>query len=272
MARNRAPGPTEAAGVRAAFVSLVFVTLLGCDAPRPDRPARSGGTSAIELVVEPLGGHDAAWPASHFRVRGAAIDPAELLLVHGELSDYYLARIAARDLPKTLLERVVAAGTWTEDAETVLVPAAPLERGESYSLAAPETGLVGQVRVLLDAPPLLERLWPPAGASGGTEHAVYCGIDSLGPYPLITTLEPGHRSARVHPGIDDRGSLETSCVTIEPEVPLGEGEIVVPPILLGLAELDPAPLMAGHPAPPVDRACTSGELRFGPGCAEVFDD
>src|SRR5262245_22646772 len=125
MLRNRTRGSTDVGRVQKTLSKILISVLIGCSTPEPDRPTPHGRTSA-ELVVEPIGGNEVAWPASRFRVRGAAIEPAELLIVRGELSDYYLARIDDRNLPQTLLERVVGASVWNEGTEIVLVPRAPL--------------------------------------------------------------------------------------------------------------------------------------------------
>src|SRR5262245_9321501 len=125
---------------------MVFCVLACACGSSWEVPARE--SSAYAVVIEPEGVPEAAPPVLRLRVRGAlgSSPLADFRIFEGELSAYHLGRIAARELPKTLVEREVPVLVWGEAPDIVVAPLRALELGR-FSLATPELGLVAQFDV-----------------------------------------------------------------------------------------------------------------------------
>ncbi len=238
--------------------------LAACRPPLPD-PSASPTDADAGVVVEPPADPGAIHPVS--RLRFAASGSDDVLLVRGALSSYHLGKLRERDLPKTLLERVVPARRWAAGDQHTLRPLVLLELGETYSLASAERGLLAQLVVRADPVPVLERVWPPMGAGASPDYWLFCGeapADVTG--EQLAWLEPGP-----HP-VWARAEGLGHCLSLtsaEPAAPVGA---LVPPLAaLGLA-LSPAVLDAVPGAPSAPLACAGSEIPLGPGCAAVLDD
>lgn len=242
----------------------VVCVLAGCRAPLPDpsnEPAAGGGA----LVVEPPPEAGRIHPVSRFRIIAPPGD--DVVLVRGVLGSYHLGKIRDRDLPKTLLERLVPVRHWVAGGEHTLRPTVALERGESYALASAELGLVSELVVRSDPTPVLERLWPPTSVPARADYWLFCGDGGVGSSALEAAwLEPGPHPvlARVEPG--------TSCVSLDAPVPIAATGSLVPPLGALGASLDPAELVVAEGAASAPIDCAGPEIPLGPGCATVLDD
>jgi hypothetical protein len=246
---------------------LLCALALGACQPLPEQPSGPPST-AVEVTIEPEAPLDEAPSVLRLRLPWSerSLDsPEDVLLVSGELSDYHVGRIRRRDLPKTLIARIVPALTWIDGDALVVAPSAPLLLGERYALASPSLGRIAELRAASDARPLLVRLWPPAGAGTGSTHVLYCGEQPLAPLGSGLRLDPGSIEASITPESE-------ICVAISPRTPPGTGERLIPPPLVAGYAFDPSPIEHAPHLPPPAASCIAPELRFGPGCALVEDD
>jgi hypothetical protein len=244
---------------------------LACSTPFPE-PSRNPAGGGASLTVEPDAPLDAVAPVLRLRLehdREPADAAEDVLLVAGELSDYHLRRIQKRDLPQTLVARLVPALVWTEERTIVLAPSVPLELGATYSFASPTLGRIGQLRVRETSEPWLERIWPPKAEGQGSERVVFCSEQPISVAETDAWLDPGRVEARV----SALGTDSPACLLLSPLARPDAGARLVPPSELSGRPCDPAPLehLAGH-TPPPDAICAADELVFGPGCARVEDD
>jgi hypothetical protein len=230
--------------------------------PEPDSNLHQQPT----LGVEPLRDPDAILPASRFRI--ADPDLTDVLIVSGELSDYYLRKIESGAPPNTLLERSVEYLSFVDADALVLAPVKALTPGETYSIAAPEHGLIGTFRVT-DAPvPMLERRFP-AAESPAFPAAVFCGADVVA-LPSESWLEPGHVPLGLSRGVFGDEAF-SECVSLRADGSVADGTYSFP-VALGETSLDPAPLVVSSVAPAEPAECLDHENPFASGCVEVLDD
>jgi Lamin Tail Domain len=254
--------------------SIACLLLLGCDQPLPDQPG-AGSATSVSVSVEPSAELDAIPAVCRLRIRaGVPLAPDDVVFVQGELSRYYLGRIRDRDLPATLLERVVPHLSWSDDGGVVIAPSVSLTPGARYALATPSDGLVASLTVDESASPPLARLFPLADAVGGTRHAVYCA-----PEPVDFSrsgdgllLQPEAVPVAALPGVDARGTLADRCVTLAAARDVAPDRVLAPPPLARGQALDPSPLVSVAPAVPSPVLCGDGQLEFGPACITVDDD
>jgi len=252
----------------------VRLTLLGLflcccsDLALPDRPARAQST----VEVEPVGERSAAPAVLRLRVPGGVGRSAlaDYRLFGGSLSSYYLRKLAARDVPASLMAREIGVIAWAEGLDVVVAPTRALDAGV-VSLATPELGLVGSVTVNPGLVPWLARRWPPASEGTGNGFAVFCGeaAASVSEGPVL--LEPAGMMAELHAGIDGQAVFADGCASIEPTSPGALAAPALPPPLAGGVGFEPLPLVAVSAASPPP-SCDSAETRLGPACALVDDD
>jgi hypothetical protein len=236
-------------------------------------PEQSSTAGELPAGVEvlPAASIASVAPVSRFVLRRSGAASAEdLLLVRGELSDYYARKILRREVPESLEERRVPVTAWPEGDAWVLAPAEPLAPDSDYALAVLGVGPIETLHTAIGPLPS-PRLWPPAGLAGGSDHIVQCGLTPPDPPYDRVLFEPGERAARVAPGADGFGTLAESCVSLIPEHS-DDDRPLVPPLELFGGPLDPAPITtaAGPAATPPD--CAADEIAAGFGCARVLDD
>ena len=222
--------------------------------------------------MEPVGELTAAPAVLRLRVSGGVGRSAlgDFRLFAGDLTSYYLRRLAARDVPSSLLERELGVVAWADGSDVVVAPTRALGAGV-VSLATPELGLVASVTVRPELVPWLARRWPPASETTGGGLAIFCG-DAVGAVSQgSVVLEPAGLAAELRGGIDADGLFADECVSLEPSAPTIEGDLALPPPLAGGAALEPLPLVVASESlgPP---SCDAGELSLGPACALVDDD
>jgi hypothetical protein len=244
--------------------------LLACGT---DWAVPSGSTSArIPVSLAPFGDAGLAPPVLRLRVTGAAtlskLD--EFRVFKGELSEYHLGRIAARELPKTLHERAVPAVTWAEGDDVVVAPAVALPSGR-YSLASPELRLLSEFTVDAALVPWLERTWPPSETTAGHGAQIFCGEGAASVAAGSVMLAPSQRAAELLPGFAPGAAFAGECVTLTPSEPLVPGALVLPPVLAGGVALEPRPLF-GSERSELAIVCAEGERVLGPVCASNEDD
>jgi hypothetical protein len=226
----------------------------------------------VVVFVEPFGGVDTA-PAV---VRLRAVDVAsrsrleEFRLFEGELSDYHQGRIAARELPNTLVERSVPVVTWAEGADVVIAPAVLLASGR-YSLASAEFGLLSEFSVDAELVPWLTRTWPPPEAPTGSGVQIFCGDAAGGVAGGAVLLAPAQREAEVVPGFAPDHAFGKECVTLLPAQPVPAGTLLLPPLLAGEVAFEPRPLFVSESSN-VSSACAADERALGPACLRIEDD
>jgi hypothetical protein len=245
-----------------------FVVLLPCAVTACGGPFEPPSAQAVPvLAVEPLGPNGAG-PAPRLRLigRGAAsIDPAELSLWQGELSDTQVSRLRRKDVPATLLERAVPALGWVDSssAEVIVRPTRYLLPG-THTLVSTSFGRVGMFDVADGGAPRLSRRWPPPGEAGAG-LSVLCAA-TVPATSWSFALEPSLSAAELE---TEYGILDgLPCAAVR--WPLGAGEFsLLPPEVEGYA-LDPEPYL---PAPPIEAPLTDcSSLSAGPLCASVEDD
>jgi hypothetical protein len=180
-----------------------------------------------------------------------------------------LHRIAARELPDTLLARELDVLAWNEGDDVVVAPTQALATG-TYSLATPALGLVAEVAVDASLVPWLPRLWPPRSTEQSGGFCVFCGdgAGAVAAGPVV--LDPAGIDAELRAGIGDDALFADDCVSVEPASP-SAGAPELPPAVAGGVGLEPlvlAPLDDAVAAP----ACGDGERAIGPACASIDDD
>lgn len=275
------------------ITALVSVASVGCwDPTLPSATQSEEGTAAaparfVKVDPAPV---DGVSPLARFGFELPIGTPLESLrLYQGELSEYHQQRITKADLPNTLLEREVAVMTWpdtVEDAggvQQVLSQAQlPLDPGASYSWALLGQGPLLSFAVGQKQPIRWRRLWPAPGA-GFWGYAAYChesegnmlghdaGIPSVSAAALEMVFEPGSHRVTAQRGLGVLDVAQDECLHLQiADDPLPE--LLVPPVTVAGALLDPAPLQTklGEPVLPV--ICEEGWQQLGPGCVRVEDD
>lgn len=233
---------------------------------------RENTRSRALVRFEPFGGVEAVPAVVRLRVSGAVSRSKleEFQLFEGELSDYHLGRIAARELPKTLVERSVPAVVWAEGEEVVVAPVVPLASGR-YALAASGLGLLSDFHVDGGLVPWLARRWPSPGVTTGNGLQIFCGDDAASVASGAVVLAPARQAAELTPGFAPGAAFANECITLTPSEPLLQGTLLLPPPLAGGAALEPRPLFASAAAAE-PFACSEGERVLGPACARVEDD
>jgi hypothetical protein len=249
--------------------ALPALLLVSACQPLPEEPPRQGSLGPPSLALEPDAPLDRAPPVVRLRIAQAEPDlesASEVLVIEDELSDYHLGRILKRDLPQTLLDRVVPALAWTEPDAIVVAPGAPLTAGAVYSIASPDLGRIGTIQIEANpADAILARLWPPAESGAGSERVLYCAQGPIDFSAAEPELSPGAVGSSAWRDPD-------ACISIAANARPPDGARLVPPPRLGQFALDPAPIEHRAHFPPPPALCTSGELALGPGCARVEDD
>jgi hypothetical protein len=246
-----------------------FVVMLPCSLTACAAPIEPPAALALPvLAVEPLG-PDGAGPAPRLRLAAngaASIDPAELSLWSGELSDTQVSRLRRKDVPAALLERAVPALGWVDpsSAEVIVRPTRYLNPG-THTLVSASLGRVGAFEVRADGgAPRLTRRWPPAGEAGAG-LSMLCAA-TVPAQSWAFALDPSLNAAELE---TEYGTLDGfPCVAVR--WPLGAGELsLLPPEIEGHA-LDPEPYF---PAPPLETSLSDcAQLSAGPLCASVEDD
>jgi hypothetical protein len=252
---------------------LLVSALLSACAPGFDIPNLA--PNEIATAIEPFGSVEGAPEVLRLRLDGALGRSAlhDFRLFEGDLSDYHLGRVRARELPKTLLEREVPLVVWAEPKAVVAAPVRVLASGR-HSLVTPELGLVAAFEVVPSGLPRLERLWPSDDSASSSGLAIYCGDGA----PLVSfgsvTLAPSGVLAELAAGLDERGLFSRECVRLSAApsaVPLPENALLLPPLLAAGAALEPVPLIARRADVPPP-SCEGAEFPLGPACALIDDD
>jgi hypothetical protein len=246
-----------------------FVVLLPCALTACGAPFEPASALAVPvLAVEPMGANGAG-PAPRLRLVGqgaASVDPAELSLWQGELSDTQVSRLRRKDVPATLLERAVPALGWVDPslAEVIVRPTRYLVPG-THTLVSTSFGRVGSFQVRPDGgAPRLARRWPPPGEAGAG-LSVLCAATVPGTSWALA-LEPSLSAAELQA---EYGVLDgLPCVAVR--WPLESGELALLPPEIEEHALDPEPYF---PAPPSEAPLANcAQLSAGPLCASVEDD
>jgi hypothetical protein len=226
---------------------------------------------AIAIQVEPLGELERAPSVLRLRLPGerGRAELADFHVFAGTLSSYHLHRLAARDLPDTLLAREIRVLAWSDGDDLVVAPAQALPEG-TFSLATPELGLVAEVTVDASLVPWLERRWPPRASAEGAGFSVFCGEGASGAEPGAVVLEPAGVEAELRAGVGEAGLFADDCVSLEPAAASVHAP-ELPPALAGAVALEPLPLspLAAPLTPPT---CDGDERALGPACAAIDDD
>lgn len=234
------------------------------------------GPTPSDLPVtqaEPLAA-DGVERVVRFSVRHSSsiLDPDDAWFFQGQLSDYHLGRINRRELPETLAARRVAVNAWfdPESAQTWVAPVAELTPGGTYTLVAPGWGRLREVQVSAALePPMMSRLWPPAG-SAAEAMAIYCG-DGAGLEGTELQLQPSHLRALVAAAAG-RSSNGERCVKLEfKDADFDAPWQLLPPFAASVL-WDPSPLAFERGATRSASLCAAAELSLDSGCATVFDD
>jgi hypothetical protein len=246
---------------------LLAIVLCACQ-PLPEQPFGQPSSTLPDVLVEPEAALDEAPAVLRIRLSFAGPwrdRPEELLLVSGELSDYHVRRIKKRELPQTLVVRIVPALSWLDGSALVVAPSVSLVAGARYTLASPSFGRIVELRVASDPPALLSRFWPPADSGKGSERVLYCGQQQFELSETALWLDPGQIEASLH--ADPEG-----CLAISPRTRPEHGSRLIPPPLVSGLALEPSPIEHAQHAPPPEATCLEQESRFGPGCVRVEDD
>lgn len=265
-------------------IALLVLGLTSClEGPVP--PTAPGTSEAGYLVaVEPDAELTNAPAVLRLRIESEVpIAPEALALFEGELKSYHRGRVAKNDLPKTLEELRVPALSFGGDgvsAPVTFAPLAALEPNTTYSLGLLGTGVLAEVVIRESPEPLRRRIFPPAGVPHTAAYAVYCA-DGAAPRaalpesaePLFSgALEPEGIQAKLFSGADASGTASDRCVHLLLEEELSEGQVVLPPLGVPGAALEPAPLESTRVDAAKPLVCAAGEVALGPACAVVSDD
>jgi hypothetical protein len=218
----------------------------------------------------------------HAALGGFTFDPSRMVLVRGSIVPRQVHELVTGKVSAALTKRLVPALTWSEEAGEVLAPEAPLEAGAVYTLVMADVPAALEVTIATeDAVPLLPRVWPPSGASGTAELAVWCGTDAA---PLVDeAAKPAPAGLAGHIRKGAVAGAGERCLRFEADAASMDGNAVgaaVPPPVATAGghpsvavRLDPRPLQVdATPEPLVPQVCTADEVSFGPGCVRVADD
>ena len=299
---SRSRGIRGAPAPHGVLVGALIVVLAACQSPLPDwGPLASAGDggAAVDAAGEPRLGFDP--PAvldAVTRVTRVNVELAQrvasprVVLVEGALSAAQVRELGRPTLSQALTARLQPSLVWTS-SETALVvaPLTPLAPSTAYSVGVSDPPVALSFTTAADdGLPILPRVWPDPGSTPvSAATAVWCGRDvldfagtsvMLAPTPIAGRLARGTGASLDAPGCvsllpaDDAAGGPTTGV---PPSSLPEGPAITPawaPLAgRAMALLEPVVLWRGPRAPSPDAVtCTSGELRFGPGCATALDD
>lgn len=201
------------------------------------------------------------------------VEPSRVFLYEGELSSYHLGRLAREELPQTMRDRQVPMTTIAAGKDTILLaPQVELVPDSTYSLATPELGIVARLGVASESErPALRREWPPVAGETSARRAVLCA-------PFGVALDVPRETWK----LGDRGELSVGpwpeaealprCSLVELSGPLGPGDLLPLPPMVGGFSVPPSP-PSHREAPPIEPVlCLPTELALGPGCLLVADD
>ena len=253
--------------------------IASCRAPLPDPgPRADGHASEVTVIAEPAPAADGRIKAvSRFHLTlpdGAALE--DTLLVRGELSEYHLRKIRDRNLPGTLVARLVPVLSWDTPDESVVAPTSALVPAEHYSLAHPDRGLLAVLEIEADGAAPLTRIWPPKlpqGLGASAEFCLFCGagVVDFGTSPTLVSFDPAGPAAwAMRELVPVLGS--DFCVALVADSPVSSARPLLPPIEVFGRVLEPTLILAGDSPAPLPVSCGAAELQFGPGCIELEDD
>jgi hypothetical protein len=240
--------------------------------PEPTPASAATAASVPALRAVPAAEDGLLPPVVHLHLtlpEPRPLAPAMVALVRGELSDTALRGLREGSLPASARARAVPIMLRSEGDQLLVFPQQPLDAGHEYTLAVGPLSLRFPLIIGEQAPPLLERRWPPVGAPSEEDSAIFCGQDplpggleaeGLGP-PLELSygapMQPGNRRCiTLGAGLD--GALGPFPVALRS----GEQRVALAP-----ASVDRAPW---EPAAPL--SCIEGEIALGPGCLLPQDD
>lgn len=243
----------------------------GCPNALPELPSRPSDAGA-QILLDPATALDAARRVVQIRRRGSgAGEAAGLRVFRGALSAADLGRLGRNEISASLEARRVAVFEYERGGEPISAPVEVLQPGDTYSVVTDPAILLGTFTVAADAPPALERFWPPADGGTGIEHVVYCSDSGALPEPEDVVLQPSGIAARILPGAGAAGD-DSGCVHLSSAARLAaDGGAVAPPDVGGRA-LDPELLRGGAGPLLTGAPCQGAELEFGAGCVRVSDD
>ncbi len=253
---------------------LVLAAALAIACDPPDLPLTTADPSPL-LATEPPVPHGRAPSVGRFHLNDSADrDP---LLVHGDVSEAMVSRVAGGELPPSLAERLVPSLVWRDAHGLVLAPTTPLDEGARVTLLAGAPDVRAVTLTVVESPPLLTRVWPPSGRSATASYGVFCADDPLGAADVPIALAPSGAPGRLRSGLF-AGAPGDRCLRFEADDAAEEAAIpsLPPPVVAlpsGLVSLDPKPFVRDTDRPPIPAlACDEGEVAFGPGCARLGDD
>jgi hypothetical protein len=241
--------------------------------PPRDSPGEiaAASTPALEIAPPPIQGKIA--PVVHLRLPlpgDTLVAPSAIVLVRGELSDTALRGLREGTLPASTLDRVVPSTLRSVPGSIHLFPREPLLPGNAYTLAVGPLQLRIPLVVGEEGPPMLARIWPPAGEDSEDALAIFCGAGAL---PEAFEAEGLGASWALQRGAPTRPDA-ASCVTLTATDDAEIGSFPAALLASGerIAALAPAPLRRGSRPPLAAPSCATEELSFGPGCLLAQDD
>ena len=255
--------------LQARVIGVLFVGVLGgCQDPLAE--LEPGGGERVRVTLSDGAALDQAPSVFRLRLEPAPAVLDDLVLFQDELSSYYRGRIAAGELPDSLLERRVPMLAWSASpSEAFAQPSHVLARGTTYSLALMGQAVLARIILGGDEAPVLERRWP--REAGGAFGGVYCLTPAYALAPFSVVLAPDAVPASFVP-------LEFVPECAELGVPgelwmSGAPGVRVPPPSAGGVLIDPAPLVALENLDPLTSAtCAEPCVALGPGCLCAEDD
>ena len=170
-----------------------------------------------------------------------------------------------------LSARLVPVVAWSEGGALYVAPTVELAAGQLYTVALEDFSLGTPFTVAPMPPPVLPRVWPPAGLAATAGFGVWCGAAPLdGMHRAADVLEPAGMSGHLAPGVE---GVDARCISFSSDGPprAGTPSVAAPavPGVKTIIGLDPRPLAKEAAPEAVPKlACVPGEVGFGPGCVQ----
>lgn len=148
------------------------------------------------------------------RVQGLSeLSPEQLWVVRGELSSVSLNRFRRGDPPQKLIRQRLPTWSWREGAELFLSVGEVLESGERLHLLAERRGVLAELKIAAELPPLLRRQGQGSVAADG--QLIYCSESEETEEQRAVLTSWALSQTKWSAGWATTGLLKERCVSVQ---------------------------------------------------------